>query len=99
MTVGSVPVMPDDALDDVVDDDHPDRARVLDVLRLAGRTAHVPRSTRAIFPETAAAFVIALQPSVVERRPRASLASVAATTGAVTETDASRRPEVRRPTA
>ncbi len=60
--------------------------------------AQVPRSTRAMLPATAAAFVIALHASVVDG-PGGSAASFATTTGAVTETEDAGAPKSAVPTS
>ncbi len=59
---------------------------------------HVPRSTRAMFPARAAPFVIALHASV-EDGPAVFAASLATTTGAVTETVAAGGPKSAVPTS
>src|ERR1700742_5013680 len=57
----------------------------------------VPRSTNAILPATAEAFVIAVQPSVVEG-PAAFAASVANTKAPLKPGEVSAGPNVARPT-
>src|SRR5512141_2556473 len=97
VTVASVPVMPTTPWTTLSTTIMP-RAPAFWTFFALSTKAQLPRSTSAIFPASAAGLLIVLQASV-SRGPAVSRASVATTTGAVTETDAAGAPKSAVPTA